>query len=57
LLYRQKGLTAIQKQDIKRSMMIVKNDFLFNPAIAKVVYFAFLAIQDLLMGKMGKRSL
>jgi rhamnosyltransferase len=57
LLYRQKGLTAIQKQDVKRSMMIVKNDFLFNPAIAKVFYFAFLAIQDLLMGKMGKRSL
>lgn len=57
LLFRQQGLTAIQKQDIKRSMMIVKNDFLYNPSIAKVYYYALVAIKDFLWGKMGKRSL
>jgi rhamnosyltransferase len=57
LLYRQKGLTAIQRQDIKRSMMIVKNNFLYNPATGQVYYYAFLAIKDFLMRKMGKRSL
>lgn len=57
LLFRQKGLNAMQKMDIKRSMMIVKNDFLYNPAIGKVYYFAFLAVMDFFMRKMGKFSL
>ena len=57
LLYRQKGLTAIQRQDVKRSMMIVKNDFLYHPAMGQVYCYAFLGIKDFLMQKMGKRSL
>jgi rhamnosyltransferase len=55
LLFTQKDLTSIQKQDIKRSMKIVKNDFLYNPAIAKVYSYALLAIKDCLFRKMGKR--
>lgn len=56
LLFKRKGLSSIQKKDIIRSIRIVKNDFIYNPQLAAVYWNAIIAIKDLLLNKMGKRS-
>jgi rhamnosyltransferase len=55
LLFKESGLTTIQKKDVKRSIKIIKNDFFYNPQISKVYYYALLAIKDVLILRMGKR--
>jgi rhamnosyltransferase len=55
LLYRHKGLSAIQRKDIRRSMKIVKNDFIYHPQLFTVYKFALVAIKDAIFNIMGKR--
>ncbi len=55
LLHKYKGLSAIQRKDINRSVKIVKNDFIYNPQIASVYLNAIVAIKDFLFNKMGKK--
>jgi len=56
LLFRNKELTNIQKKDIKRTMMVVKNDFIYNSQLFKVYKYALLGIWHFLTKKMGKRQ-
>lgn len=56
LLFSNKVLTNIQKKDIKRTMMVVKNDFIYNPQLFKVYKYALLGVWDFLKKKMGKRQ-
>jgi rhamnosyltransferase len=56
LLFRNKELTNIQKKDIKRTMMVVKNDFIYNPQLFKVYKYALLGIWHFLTKRMGKRQ-
>lgn len=56
LLYCIKCATNIQKKDIKRTMMVVKNDFIYNPQLFKVYKYALFGIWDFLTNKMGKRQ-
>lgn len=55
LLYCQKETNSIQKKDLKRTMMVVKNDFIYNPQLFKVYKYALLGVWDFLTKKMGKR--
>jgi len=55
LLFKKEGLLSIQKKDIKRTMMVVKNDFIYNPQIFKVYKYALFGVCDFLTNKMGKR--
>ena len=45
---------SIQKKDIRRTMMVVKNDFLYHPQRFKVYQFAIKAVWDFLNNRMGK---
>jgi rhamnosyltransferase len=56
LLFRNNELTNIQKKDIKRTMMVVKNDFIYNPQLFKVYKYALLGVWQFLTKKMGKRQ-
>lgn len=56
LLYKKEGLSNIQKKDIKRTMMVVKNDFIYNPQLFKVYKYALLGVWDFLTKRMGKRQ-
>lgn len=56
LLFRNKDLTKIQKKDIKRTMMVVKNDFIYNPHFFKVYKYALSGVWDFLTKRMGKRQ-
>lgn len=56
LLYSKKECTSIQKKDVKRTMMVVKNDFIYNPQLIKVYKYALLGVWDFLTKKMGKRQ-
>ena len=56
LLYCHKETNSIQKKDIKRTMMVVKNDFIYNPQLFKVYKYALLGFWDFLTKKMGKRQ-
>lgn len=56
LLYSDKKATQIQKKDIKRTMIVVKNDFIYNPQLFKVYKYALLGVLDFLAKKMGKRQ-
>ena len=54
LLYSNKECTSIQKKDIKRTMMVVKNDFIYNTQLFKVYKYALIGVWDFLTKKMGK---
>ena len=54
LLFRNKECTSVQKKDLKRTLMVVKNDFIYNPQIFKVYKYALLGVWDFLTKKMGK---
>lgn len=56
LLFSLKQSSQIQKKDIKRTMMVVKNDFIYNPQLNKVYKYALLGVWDFLTKKMGKRQ-
>jgi rhamnosyltransferase len=56
LLYKKEGLSNIQKKDIKRTMMVVKNDFIYNNQLFKVYKYALLGVWDFLTKRMGKRQ-
>jgi rhamnosyltransferase len=56
LFFSNKELTNIQKKDIKRTLMVVKNDFIYNPQLFKVYKYALLGIWDFLTKRMGKRQ-
>lgn len=56
LLYSKKECTSIQKKDVKRTLMVVKNDFIYNPQLFKVYKYALLGVWDFLTNKMGKRQ-
>lgn len=56
LLFRNKECTSVQKKDIKRTMMVVKNDFIYNSQLFKVYKYALLGVWDFLTRKMGKRQ-
>ncbi len=55
LLFSHKEATSIQKKDIKRTIMVVKNDFIYNPQLIIVYKYAILGVWDFLTKKMGKR--
>lgn len=54
LLYKKEGLTKVQKMDIYRTMMVIKNDFIYNPYIFNSYKFALKGVFDFLRNKMGK---
>jgi rhamnosyltransferase len=56
LFFSNKELANIQKKDIKRTLMVVKNDFIYNPQLFKVYKYALLGVWDFLTKKMGKKQ-
>jgi rhamnosyltransferase len=56
LFFSNKELANIQKKDIKRTLMVVKNDFIYNPQLFKVYKYALLGVWDFLTKRMGKRQ-
>lgn len=55
LLFKAKDLTATMKKDVLRCIKILKNDLIYNPALASVYIHLFSGIFDFLRGKMGKK--
>lgn len=53
LLFKSQS-NSIQKKDIRRTMMVVKNDFIYHPQRFKVYKFALIGVWDFLINRMGK---
>jgi len=54
LYFKHKGLTKNQLNDVRRSIMVIKNDFIYNPELVAVYKNSFFAIKDFILNKMGK---
>ena len=54
LYFKHKGLTKNQLNDVRRSIMVIKNDFIYNPELVAVYKNSFFAIKDFILNKIGK---
>ena len=55
LLFKFKGLSASMKQEVYRSIKIIKNDLFYNPQLLAVYKNLFLGIYCFVFNKMGKK--
>jgi rhamnosyltransferase len=56
LLFKTKGLSSIQRKEILRTMLIVKNDLIYNPNLLAVYINIYNAFVDFLINKMQKKN-
>lgn len=55
LLFKVKGLSASMKQEVIRSIKIIKNDLIYNPQLLAVYKNLFLGVYCFVFNKMGKK--
>ena len=55
LLFKVKYINKHAKKDIRRSMMVIKNDFIYHNNLVAVYKNAFVGFFDFLRNKMGKK--
>ena len=55
LLFKVKGLSASMKQEVIRSIKIIKNDLIYNPQLLAVYKNLFLGVYCFVVNRMGKK--